>query len=195
MNVPKTVSLVKSLYHLGKIRLTETGPEILDQEVLVVPKDLFTQLIELYADDPLLEQAVYRVMRDAVYQFCDDIDTAQDLEPAELMQVLLHLTRLNGYGHIEINEYDREKHMAAFYVWDLPSEDVGEEYTFKGDTYWAGMLAGGMTYVFDRYVAALETQCILEDGNSCRFVVAPPETLKEEYPDLYRDKFVHRMEA
>jgi hypothetical protein len=191
----KTVDLMKSLYHLGKIRLSDTGPEILDQNVLIVPQDLFRKLIELYADNPLLEQAIYRVMRDSVYEFCDEIDSHEDLEPAELMQVLLNLTRLNGFGDIEIADYDSEKHMATFYVWNLPSDDVDAAYSFKGDTYWAGMLAGGMTYVFDRYVEALETQCILEDENSCQFVVAAPETLQTEYPDLYRAKFEKPLAA
>lgn len=189
MNVSKTVDLVKSLYHLGKIRLTETGPELLDQEVLIVPKDLFTKLIELYADDPVLETAIYRVMRESVYDFCAEVDEAKELTPAELMEILLNLTKMNGYGHIEINDYDKEKQMAVFYVRNLPSEELSEDYAFKGDTYWSGMLAGGMSYVFQEEIHALETQCVLEEKHSCRFVTAPKDTLKQEYPDLYREKF------
>lgn len=195
MNMTKTVDLMKSLYHLGKIRLTENGPEILNQEVLIVPKDLFTHLIKLYANDMTLERGIYRMMRTSVYRFCQEIDSDQDLEPAELMQALLHLTQLNGYGHIEINDYDKEKQMATFYVRNLPSEELRGTYTFKGDTYWAGMLAGGMSYVFQEDVNALETQCVLEGRNSCRFVVAPDNTLQQEYPDLYREKFARETEG
>lgn len=189
MDVSKTVDLVKSLYHLGKIGMTEKGPKLLDQQVVVVPRDLFRELIELYANDPVMEYTIYHVMKRSVYRFCANIDEEQDLDPAEMLQVLLQLTKLNGYGHIEINDYDRESRTAAFYVRDLPSEDVAPGYTFKGDTYWAGMLAGGMSYVFNEEVDGLETQCILEDHNSCRFLVAPRETLESKHPELYEQKF------
>ncbi len=189
MKTLKTISMVKTLYNRGKLRLTEEGPELLDQQVLIVPRDLFTELIQLYHDNPVLEQTIYQVMRQSVHDFCVSINEENDHEPAEMLHILLHLTRLNGYGNIEINDYNAAERTAVFYVRKLPSENVGDDYTFKADTYWAGMLAGGMSYVFGEQVDALETQCVLEGHNSCRFLVGPRELLSGRYPDLYENKF------
>lgn len=186
MTPRRLTQLARSLHYLGKINLSDRGPQLLGQQVMIVPRPLFTRLIELYEDDPEMERAIYEVMKRAVYDFCAELDDAEDMDPATLLQTLMRLTKLNGYGHIEISDYAEEEHTTTFFVRKLPSENA--DATFKGDTYWAGMLAGGMSYVFDRDVDALETQCILEGSNSCRFLVAPRSLLQEEYPGLYEEK-------
>lgn len=189
MNTAKTVELVKSLYHLGKFRLTEKGPELMGEQVVVVPRGLFADIVELYSDNAELERATYEVMKKSVYKFCESLDTGRDTPPAQMLGMLMRLTSLNGYGDIEINMYDEDARKAAFFVKHLPSETLSETADFKGDTYWAGMLAGGMSYVFDENMDCLETRCILEGETSCRFHIARPEVLAEEYPELYREKF------
>lgn len=191
MNPPisQVPQMLKKLYHLNKLHLTEFGPEILDQQVKIVPGELFTWLIAVYADNPSLERELYEVMKRSVYDFCVDLGTDQGLDDAEMLNLLLKMSQLFGYGTVNIKEYDGESNRASFYVWNLPSHDLEEEFSFKGDTYWAGMLAGGMSYVFGSPVEALETQCILEGAESCDFVIAPRQTLKNEFPELFSDKF------
>lgn len=195
MGKRKIVEFAKHLHLLGKTRITDTGPEMLGQQVMIVPRDLFTQLIDLYRDDPELERAMYETMKETIREFCANVDSDQEMDPAELLNTLLKLTKLNGFGHIEINDYDNEHREAVFYVRHLPSDDLQEGEPFKGDTYWAGMLAGGMSYVFQEEVDCLETQCILEGENSCQFVVAPRDTLRARYPDLYEEKFSEETTA
>lgn len=195
MNTGKAIDIMRTLYHVGKLRMTSEGPELLGQNVMLIPRSLFPKLIGIYADNPELERGIYDMMHDTVYEFCASFDDKQDLSPAELLRILMRLTKLNGYGHIEINDYAIEDTTAAFYVRNLPSEDMEHERAFKGDTYWAGMLAGGMSYVFQQEVNALETQCVLEGAPSCRFIVAPKQQLQQEYPDLYREKFARKTEV
>lgn len=184
--VPK---MLKKLYHLNKLDLTRHGPKILNQEVKIVPGDLFTWLIAVYADNPSLEREMYEMMKRSVYDFCIDMGADQGLDSAEMLNLLMQLSQVFGYGTVNIKEYDADNKRASFYVWNLPSNDLQKDLSFKGDTYWAGMLAGGMSYVFGEPVEALETQCILEGEDSCDFVIAPEETLKTEFPELYSDKF------
>ncbi len=185
----KIIEFAKSLHLLGKARITDTGPEMLGQRIMIVPRELFTEFIDLYREDPEMEQTMYRTMKKSVYSFCADLDDDRDLEPAELLNTLLKLTKLNGFGHIEINDYDREMKEAVFYVRNLPSDELDDTEPFKGDTYWSGMLAGGMSYVFQQDVECLETQCMLEGENSCKFLVAPKTTLRQRHPQLFREKF------
>lgn len=183
------LKMMKNLYYLGKIRITDAGPETLGVPVMIIPRVLYTRLIEVYANNPAMELQIYNVMKHTTQEYSDELGASQDMEIAEMLETLFSVANIYGYGRIEISDYDRDTPMAAFFIRHLPSDEANPDQPFKGDTYWAGMLAGGLSYIFDQDVECLETQCKLEGHNSCRFVVAPRNVLKKEYPECYKQKF------
>lgn len=171
-----------------KLKMERGELELLDQEVLIIPKNLLRRIIEVYAEQPGLERDIYRIMKESVREFSAEIDSDHSFTPRELLDTLLKLTELNGYGNIEVVNYNPEDKMVSFMIKNLPSERMRDQYSFKADTYWAGMLAGGVSYIFQADIDAVETQCVVEGENQCEFLAAPPDVLREKHPDLYEEK-------
>ena len=92
-----------------------------------------------------------------------------------MVDILTKLAEMNGYGKLQLVKLDYVKKEAIFHMGHLPSELIATNDT-KGkiaDRYWAGMLAGGASWIFGKDVDAIEIRCVADGKESCEFVVNP----------------------
>jgi len=118
---------------------------------------------------------MYDVMKESVYNFCKALAKRRGVKPREMVDILIKLAEMNGYGKLQLVKLDYGKKEAIFHMRHLPSELIATNGT-KGkvaDRYWAGMLASGASWIFDEDVDAVETRCVADGKESCEFVVNP----------------------
>jgi predicted hydrocarbon binding protein len=167
------VSFVDKLLLSRQLRFEEGKLTIFDQRVLIVPVELILLLIEKSVVDRKFEQLIYDVMKKSVYNFCKSLAQRRSVKPKEMVQILINLAEMNGYGKLELIKLDYKTKEAVFHMRHLPSELISKRAkTRVVDRYWAGMLAGGASWIFGKDVDAIETRCVADGKESCEFVVA-----------------------
>ncbi len=161
--------------------------KIFGKRVVIIPIELFEMIIKLSMKNKKFEKDLYNAMENSVHQFCIDLNKKQPLKKEDMLEILMNLTEMNGYGEIKIVKIDYEKKFAIFNFKGLPSETlVFEKLDSKTvDNYWGGMLAGGMSYIFGEEVDAIETLCIVTGKQFCEFVVGSRKFLNE-YKKKYK---------
>lgn len=183
----------KKMLVLKQLSIEKGKIELLGQRVIIIPIRLIILLIDLYSVDKNLEKKIYFIMRDSVRDYCLVAKDKFKFKPESLLSMLLDLTRLNGYGDINLEKISYSDKRVVFKVDGLPSSFLKgtKDYSkFMGDAYWAGILAGGMSVIFDdNTVDCLELKCVLGNAPSCIFIVAQKTFLKENYKELYFEKF------
>ena len=183
-------TFAKKLMFARLLNFEKGNLTLLDQKVLIVPFSLMALLMQIYLKNKALERAVYNVMKDSVYNFCMVGDKRFHFKPKKLLEVLLQLTEMNGYGEIKVGKLDFEKKRVVFITKGLPSKTLEKKKNTYADTFWCGMLAGGMSYIFkDETIETLEIACVISGAPTCKFVAARKDFLSEKYTDLYRKKF------
>ncbi|MBI2938358.1 MAG: hypothetical protein HYY22_09135 [Thaumarchaeota archaeon] len=167
------VSFVDKLLLGRELKFEEGRLSIFDQRVLIVPVELILLLIEKSVADEKFEQAIYDVMKKSVYGFCQTLAKRRGIEPKKMVDLLINLAEMNGYGKLQLINLDYDKKQAIFHMRSLPSEALLEKKLGKRivDRYWAGMLAGGASWIFGEDVDAVETRCVADGKESCEFVV------------------------
>ncbi len=167
------VSFVDKLLIGRELKFEEGSLTIFDQRVLIVPVELILLLIEKSVADEKFEQSIYDVMKKSVYSFCQTLGTRRGIEPKKMVDLLINLAEMNGYGKLQLIKLDYDKKEAVFHMRHLPSEALLEKELSKRivDRYWAGMLAGGASWIFGEDVNATETRCVADGKESCEFVV------------------------
>jgi len=140
-----------------------------------VPVELILLLIRKSGNDKKFEHSIYDVMKESVYRFCKTLARRRDVKAKEMVQILVNLAEMNGYGKLKLIKLDYEKKQAIFHMRHLPSELLTSKKGFGNlkvvDMYWAGMLAGGASWIFREDVNAIETRCVIDGKESCEFIV------------------------
>ena len=167
------VSFVDKLLLSRQLKFEEGRLTIFDQRVLIVPVELILLLIEKSVVDRKFERLIYDVMKKSVYNFCQALANRRGVKPKEMVRILINLAEMNGYGKLELIKLDYENKEAVFHMRHLPSELITKQARSKiADRYWAGMLAGGASWIFGKDVDATETRCVADGKESCEFVVS-----------------------
>jgi len=157
---------------------------IFGQRVIIFPVELILLITQKCTVDKKFEQDIYDTMKEAVYQFCKNLNKRRNVKPKEMAKILINLAEMNGYGKLQIIKLDYEKKVAIFHMRGLPSELLIGKLKQKGkkvvDKYWGGMLAGGASFIFgDKNIEAIETRCVVEGKESCEFLVGTKDFLKK----------------
>lgn len=157
---------------------------IFDQRVLIFPVELLVLITEECIRDPEFEKQIYNAMKDSVQQFCSDLNKRHSIKRREMADILINLSEMNGYGQLQLVKIDYDEKYAIFHMRGLPSELLkNKSVNLRGkdvvDKYWAGMIAGGASFIFDdKKIQAIETRCVVTGKESCEFVAGPPAFLK-----------------
>ncbi len=168
------ISFVDKLLFSRQLKFEQGRLTIFDQRVLIVPVELILAIIEKCTVDRKFERLIYDVMKESVYNFCKTLAKRRAVKPKEMVQILINLAEMNGYGKLELIKLDFEKREAVFHMRNLPSELLTHDSKFRRkvvDRYWAGMIAGGASWIFGEDVDATETRCVADGKESCEFVI------------------------
>jgi len=179
----------KKLMFARELKMGEGRIEILHQRVIIIPSQYFNAIIETSLNDKSFESKVYEHLKSAVYTFCKELDKKFKLRGKKLEETLVNLTEMNGYGKLKIIKDDPQNKVAILHISDLPSIQVKGKVKGFGDMYWAGILAGGISYVYGTDVDCIETKCILKNSPFCEFVAAKKENLIEKFGAKYGNRY------
>lgn len=183
----------KKMLVLKQLNIEKGKIELLGQRVVIIPIKLITLLIDLYSNNKELEKKIYAIMRESVRDYSLVAKEKFKFKPENLLSMLMDLTRLNGYGDITLEKISYSEKKVLFKVEGLPSLYLkgSKNYgNFMADSYWAGILAGGISVIFDdNSVECIEIKCVLTNSPACLFMVAQKKFLEENYKDFYSQKF------
>lgn len=179
----------KKLMLARELKMGEGRLEILHQRVIIMPIQFFTALIESSLNNKEFEKDIYKQLKLSVKAFCKKVDKKFRLRGKKLEETLVNLTELNGYGHIKIIKDDPKNKIAVLHLTDLPSIYLKGKLRGMGDVYWAGILAGGISYVYNADVDCIETKCILNGEPFCEFVAAEKRILREKFGVKYGKRY------
>jgi predicted hydrocarbon binding protein len=161
---------------------------IFGHRVMIFPVDLLLVLNKRCDKDKELRKMLYTAMKEAVYGFAMDIDKSQNISKGDMAGFLTNLTEMNGYGKIKIPKLDFDRKVAIFQMFGLPSErQVGKIKHNPIDYYWAGMLAGGASFVFkDKSIECVEIKCVVSGKSPyCEFVAGKKEYVRKFRKSLF----------
>ena len=172
---------VSKLLFSKQIAFEKGKMTIFDQRVLIFPAEFLALMTEKCTKDKKFEKEIYNAMKTSVFQFCKSLNERRNVPRKEMSNILINLSEMNGYGELQLIKLDYEKKLAIFHMRGLPSELLKGKVKGKKtvDNYWAGMIAGGASFIFnDKSVEAVETRCVITGKESCEFVAGTPKFLK-----------------
>ncbi len=68
---------------------------------------------------------MYDVMKESVYNFCQVLAKRRGVRPREMVDILIKLAEINGYGMSQLVKLDYEMKEAIFHMRHPPSELIG----------------------------------------------------------------------
>lgn len=170
----------------GQLRFDKGNLSIFDQRVLIVPLELILILVRESMKDRKLAKYVYESSKESVIGFCKNIEKKLGTSKKEVLDILMNLTEMNGYGEIIPIKIDYDKKVAIFHLRGLPSKAFFGKIKVTSNTtvdvYWCGLVAGGISFVFGTDIDCIETRCIISGKDTCEVVAASKTNLNKEYP-------------
>src|SRR3989304_8853842 len=100
---------------------------IFDQRVLIIPAGLMLIIIKTYLKDKKMEKSFYEAAKEGTITFCKGIARKSDIKSKGMLDILVNLTEMNGYGQIIPVKVDYENKVATFHLRGLPSEALRGE--------------------------------------------------------------------
>lgn len=171
---------VSKLLIARQLKFEKGQMSIFGERVLIFPIDMVKIIIEKSIKDKAFATSIYDAAKQSVRSFCQNVNSRLGIKkPKDMLDILLNLTEMNGYGQIEPIKVDYENKFATFHLHGLPSQALfGKVKNVKTvDVYWCGLVAGGMTFVFNTDVDCVETRCVVTGKESCEVVAAKKDRL------------------
>jgi predicted hydrocarbon binding protein len=153
---------------------------IFGERVLIFPLDMVKLVIEKSLKDEKFANSIYDAAKESVIAFSGKVSNRLNIKkPKDMLDMLINLTEMNGYGEIQPVKIDYDTNFAVFHLRGLPSESLfGKVKGAKtADVYWAGLVAGGLTYVFGKDIDCAETRCAINGKQSCEIIGAEKKQL------------------
>jgi predicted hydrocarbon binding protein len=173
---------VTKLLMAQQLKFEKGTMQIFEQRVLIFPLDMVNIIIEKSLKDRAFANSIYDAARESVGGFCKKVSKRLNIKkPKDMLDILMNLTEMNGYGQIQPIKVDYDNKFAVFHLRGLPSQTLfGKVRGAKtADVYWAGLVAGGMSYVFKDDIHCAETMCAITGKESCEIVAAKkPDLIK-----------------
>ncbi len=171
----------------GQLKFEKGNLSIFGERVLIIPLELVLILVKESMKDKKLAKSVYESSKQSVIKFCESIQKRLKISNKEVLEILISLTEMNGYGEITPIKIDYIEKNAVFHLKGLPSiaffgnmDNVTDTTTV--DVYWCGLVAGGMSFVFSEDIDCLETRCIVSGKETCEVIAGQKVALKKQYP-------------
>lgn len=174
----------------GQLKFEKGNLSIFDQRVLIVPLELILILVKASMKDKKLSKYVYESSKQSVIGFCKNIEKKLKITKKEVLNILISLTEMNGYGEILPIKIDYDNKIAIFHLKGLPSKAFFGKTRVTSNTtvdvYWCGLVAGGISFVFSDDIECIETRCVISGKESCEVIAAEKERLNKDYPNALK---------
>jgi hypothetical protein len=171
----------------GQLSFEKGNLSIFGERVLIIPLELILILVRESLEDKKLAKYIYESSKQSVISFCNDIQKKLKVSQKETLDILINLTEMNGYGEITPIKVGYKEKVAIYHLKGLPSKAFFGKIKVKENTtvdvYWCGLVAGGMSFVFNDDIDCLETRCIISGKDTCEVIAAKKPYLKKNYPD------------
>jgi predicted hydrocarbon binding protein len=174
---------VSKLLLSGQLNFERGKMSIFGERILIVPIGVIHEIILQSANDKKFEKSIYEAMKKSVYDFCAEMYKKSFMQPKEMLQMLGTLAEMNGYGQFNLVNLDFDNKRAVVNMHGLPSKDLIGHKKMKGkkvaDIWWAGMMAGGGSYIFGEDIECIETICAISGKEWCEFVMGRKKDIQK----------------
>lgn len=176
------IPFVTKLLMSGELKFDQGQITIFDQRVLIFPMSMVEIMIEKSLKDDEFARSIYDAAKRSVAEFSENVCRRLNIKKEkDFLDILFKLTEMNGYGQIVPVKVDYENKIGVLHLRGLPSKVLSGKFTGvrTADVYWCGLVAGGMSHVFETDVDAVETRCVSDGKDSCEIIAGRPADLKK----------------
>lgn len=166
----------------GQLKFDQGQITIFDQRVLIFPMSMVEIMMEKAIKDEEFARSIYDAAKRSVIEFSEKVCKRLNItKEKEFLDILFKLTEMNGYGQIVPTKIDYESKTGVLQLKGLPSKSLFGKFggVKTADIYWCGLVAGGLSHVFEADVDAIETRCVIDGKDSCEIVAGKPEFLQK----------------
>ena len=175
----------KKLMFAQQLKMEEGRVTLLGDCISLLPTSVLAILTKKFEEDNR-GQELYYIYKDSIKIYVKNIRKIYKAEGKKLLEIMMSLEKLGGWGIDELQKLDEVDHKASFWVHKNPLPEFYGKSPRPIDHFLRGLIAGSMAEIFnDPTLEGIETQCISMGSPYCEFVIKPlgqfDEKMLKEY--------------
>ncbi|MDO8627702.1 MAG: 4-vinyl reductase [Candidatus Diapherotrites archaeon] len=160
----------------NQLKLEENAVSLFGHRMSILPSYGFVELQKKLHDENL-ENISYRVFKKVSTAWITDFKNHFQSKGEDLVVWAKNLSNLTGWGEFDLVEINQKKfHYEVVLKNSAVAETIFHEQGLvekPADDLFRGLIAGSLSVISGKDLDAVETQCVANGFNECRFEVRP----------------------